>query len=55
MRGKNLDTVILVEQRLARLVPFHHILSIAMIGGNKVNTTNLLDSIQNNLFRRTLG
>ena len=47
-----MDTTTLIKQRLARFVPFHHILRISMISGDTVNAANLLHSIQNNLFKR---
>lgn len=52
MGGENLDATALVKQRLARFVSFHHILRISMISSYKINTTNLLNSIQNNLFQK---
>jgi hypothetical protein len=51
MRGENLDSATLVELRLARFIPFHHILRISMISNNKINAANLLQSIQNNLLQ----
>ena len=54
MRGENLDTTTLVEQWLASFVPFHHVLCISMVSSDKVNTANLLHSIQNNLFKRAV-
>jgi hypothetical protein len=52
VRGKNLDAATLVKSRLARFVSFHHILCVSVVSSDKINTTNLLNRIQDNLFQR---
>lgn len=49
MGCKDLDVSAFIKQRLATLVPLHHVLSISMVSSDYVDSTNLLHSLEHHL------